>query len=667
MQAGSISTAALPLPTGPWTDLARRLIESKDANTAVAVTREILARGGIATADGDRVLRQPIGPAASFDDSPLETVRLAREAQRRPTAGRMSVAEYAQMLETFGWRFKNADADRGASPPPRGQLGEDLQAAVREDRSSTNRRERDAARAETGDEDAERQAAMDRDAELVKQIQDATLAWQQARQAAARAPAGEKAAADARVAEAMATRNRLIEDRNAAQRQASADREARRERTRMEGELETRMNAAMRRIGQDVSAGEQLMEMFALWVQAAAQNPDDPRSFTPLFLAEMARLQDPPVDLAGSRYRRPGRGAGAPVDLRGAARSQQLRLTLLEMQLIAAAFHRGPAVSRAAFRGGPDVVRASMTAASQDPCSAIKEKLEKLAGKDVAELAGTSVSELAGQGLDKAVGAAMSEAGASAFGSAMAALGMAVKIGKLVSFYDNHRITVTPEPHSTHKPPEGAPLVSYTATAGISEEDWKDLENAMKGEDARSDRAMRDCLNQLGMPTAPDLSDLAKEAENWLVEWRLTEGSPPHAWISLANNNFYLPGRLAMKLARSGPYSASAKLTVDILPESNPSGKIVRTYVTAQASLDAAGMPSLGTLLNAMKGALGLADALLELCVGWYQVMNMPKAYGTVEVEYHCPKPTTLVRTNNPIADGGGDEGPQDCLVEDGK
>ena len=79
------------------------------------------------------------------------------------------------------------------------------------------------------------------------------------------------------------------------------------------------------------------MEMLALWVRSAAQAPNDPRSFTPLFLAEMARLQDPPVDLAGSRYTRPGRGDGPPVDLRGAPRSEQLRLTLLEVELIAAA------------------------------------------------------------------------------------------------------------------------------------------------------------------------------------------------------------------------------------------------------------------------------------------------------------------------------------------
>jgi hypothetical protein len=72
-------------------------------------------------------------------------------------------------------------------------------------------------------------------------------------------------------------------------------------------------------------------------------------------------------------------------------------------------------------------------------------------------------------------------------------------------------------------------------------------------------------------------------------------------------------------------------------------------------------------LVGALKGALGLADALLDLFIGWYQVMNMPKAYGTVEVEYHCPRPTTAVPTDKPVGDGGGGDGPADCLVEQGK
>jgi hypothetical protein len=103
---------------------------------------------------------------------------------------------------------------------------------------------------------------------------------------------------------------------------------------------------------------------------------------------------------------------------------------------------------------------------------------------------------------------------------------------------------------------------------------------------------------------------------------------------------------------------------VDILSEQAHTGKIVRAYVTARADLDAAGVPSLGTFVNPIKGVLGLIDALVELGAGWFQYMNMPKAYGTIEVEYHCPKPTTLYPpTGQPVGDGGGGDGPDECLI----
>ena len=379
----------------------------------------------------------------------------------------------------------------------------------------------------------------------------------------------------------------------------------------------------------------------------------------------MARLQDPPVDLAGSRYTRPGRGDGAPVDLRGVPRSEQLRLTLLEVELIAAAFYRGPAARVGFAPGSPEpgggfrVSLASYSAQGQDPCSDLKETLG-----DLGEVAGLGASEGAGAALEAAVGAATDAGTAAAFSKAMSAVGIAGKIARLVAFYSDGQIAVTVDPLSLHKPVGRTELVGYTATAGVSDEDWQEYQRLMGEAGAGIDRAARDCLGTLGMPTLTNLSDLAKEAEDWLVDWRLVDGSPQHAYYSLAPNDFYLPGRGAMKLRRSGANSASAIFVVDILPEQVHTGKIVRAYVTARADLDAAGMPSLGTFVNPIKGILGLIDALVELGAGWFQYMNMPKAYGTIEVEYHCPRPTTLyAETGPPVGDGGGGDGPNECLI----
>ena len=656
--------AAVQLTRGAWTDLAQRLVSASSVNDAVLVTREVLARGGVPTFDGDRTVIEAMGPPTGFQTTPREVVALAVEARHRRSAGRLTAAELAQMLQTFGFRFA-AVVDRAggdvAAEGPRGTLDEPLQEAILAERRDRSAKGAETSRQDIAREDAQREADNSRDAVLIKKIQDATLAWQKARQMLAKAPADLKPAAEAELQQAAAARTAAIEERRTAQEASRSARNTQREQARHADDQESRLSQARRSIGPDYRAGEQLMHMLGEWVRAAAANPSDPRSFTPLFLAEMARLQDPPVDLAGPDYRRLARGPGAPVNLKGWPRSQQLRLTVLEIQLMAAAFHRGSQPARA-WRMPSFGLEAIVTA--QDPCSDFKKTLGSL-NSVLGEGAGIAASEGVGQGLERAVQAVTGQG--EAFGTAMSALGMAAKIGKLLSFYNNNQITVSASPTSTHKPPEGPALVDYTATAGLSEDDWKQVEEAMKGTDAKIDRAIRDCFNQLGLPTQPELSDLAKEAEDWLVEWRLTEGSPPHAYLSLKNNRFYLPGRLAMKLQRSGPYGASAKLVVDILPEAERTGKIVRTYVTAQASLDAAGMPSLGTLINAAKGGFGLADALLELFIGWYQFMNMPKAYATVEVEYHCPKPATYVPTDKPIGDGGGGDGPQDCLIEEGR
>jgi hypothetical protein len=76
-------------------------------------------------------------------------------------------------------------------------------------------------------------------------------------------------------------------------------------------------------------------------------------------------------------------------------------------------------------------------------------------------------------------------------------------------------------------------------------------------------------------------------------------------------------------------------------------------------------MPSLSTFVNPIKGILGLIDSLVELGVGWFMYMNMPKAYGTIEVEYHCPNPSTLrpPTAGQPVADGGAGDGPNECVI----
>jgi hypothetical protein len=397
-------------------------------------------------------------------------------------------------------------------------------------------------------------------------------------------------------------------------------------------------------------------------VRAAAADPGNPESFTPLFLAEMARLQDAPVDLLGSHYARPGRREGPDVDLRGAPRSQQLRWTLLEIQLFAAAFDRG--------RGGgsgtglaariSDVLLPPARASSA--CDDFKQWLDRQAsGLGDGVSAGTGFGT--GKAIDAAAGAAMSPGTAEAFGRAMSAMGMVAKLAKLAAFYRDEQATVTPEPVSVHKPTGDMKLVWFAARAGISQEDWEQYQDAAR-EAGKLDRAARDCMDMMGLPRLTDAADIARDAENWFIEWRLTDGGGDHVYYNLKASKFDLPGRLAMKMKRESETTAVARLGVDVRPEIAHHGELVRAYATAEARVDAAGMPSPFSMIAGLFGGpAGVADAVLELLTGWYQVMNMPKAYGTMEIEYHCPRPGRLHRTEKPVADGAGDPGPDNCLL----
>ena len=677
---GAAPSAVARVPSGPWTDLAKRLVESRDLEAAVVATREALARGGVATFDGSRALVNVTAPAALIRVTPRETVHMAMEARRRATASRLTAAELAQMLESFGFPFPNARADGGnAAAVPRGAPAPAIEDRIRQaqidERNAAGANERAAEDRLQQSVDTEQAAGRARLDAAQQRIAELTAAWQKSRQAINKAPANERAAAEARIKEAWDARAAAIAELGRLRAAESEAARERRTRGTRAGETANRADRVQQFIGPDFENGERLMQLLKAWVTNAAASPDDPRSFTPLFLAEMARRQDPPIDLLGTEFTRLGRGDGAPVDLRGLPRSGRLRLTLLEIQLMSAAFLRVPGASASLaplpWLSDPRRVFANYVVHAQDgPCSDLMKSVEELGKAIAGDLGGAAASGAAGSGagaaLDKAIESAIGKAAAEKFGKIMDAVNLASKIARLVSFYNDAQVTVHPDEKSTHKPLGLNKYVAFEAIAGVSDEDLEEYRRALEAVSPQ-DRATRDCLEAAGMPKLANINDLAKEAEDWLVEWRIVEGSPAHSYWSMPPNEFYLPGRQAMKLNRKSANSASAVFVVDILPEEKHEGKIVRAHVTVRASVDAAGMPSIGTILNPITGILGLVESLVELGAGWFQFMNQPKAYSTVEVEYHCPRPTEYYETSKPVADGGGREGPNECVIKAGE
>lgn len=117
---GGQEAAFIEVPQGEWSELVGQLTDAKDLDEAVAATREILSRGGIATRDGERELVAARPPAASFSVSPGQVEHMAMEARARGVRARLEVAEFAHMLASFGWEFPNARSNGDAARPDPG-------------------------------------------------------------------------------------------------------------------------------------------------------------------------------------------------------------------------------------------------------------------------------------------------------------------------------------------------------------------------------------------------------------------------------------------------------------------------------------------------------------------------------------------------------------------
>src|SRR5690606_10389684 len=280
------------IPAGEWDEMTGRLAGAKDLDEAVAATREILARGGIATRDGERELVAAHPPAASFSVSPGQVEHMAMEARARGVRARLEVAEFAHMLASFGWEFPNGRSRGDATQPNR-----DIEDGYTQERRSELQRERRQAResARKAEEDAYKawQASV---TDGPNARHDAARARIDAANKALRAASGADAKAAAR-AEVDAARQELAAAREAARaardtlRERQAARALQRDAAR---ESERTEDTYARRIGPEYGAGEDFQLALERWVQAAAKEPEAEASFVPLFIAGMARLQDPP-------------------------------------------------------------------------------------------------------------------------------------------------------------------------------------------------------------------------------------------------------------------------------------------------------------------------------------------------------------------------------------
>jgi hypothetical protein len=390
--------------------------------------------------------------------------------------------------------------------------------------------------------------------------------------------------------------------------------------------------------------GVQLMQVIAGWVRGARSAPNDSLNFTPLFLADMGRRQVPQVDLASD-----------------STDPASVRLGLLEMQLISAALTRGlgqPA--RTSSVDGVRIFHASYGApASGAPCEDTKEWFgETVPGGLTAAFGGWGVGQALEQALESA---GISKASVGIITKAMDAVAAGMKVVKLGALYGSVTIKVDhgySEP--VHRPgPREEKFATVKATAGIDPAEFKEYQESLKSSELS--KGLRDCLEVLGLPTWSDISEAQADVDHWRIKWMLGKGAPKHALHTdnPRQNQWLAAGHRIMAMKRSGPNSSEATYNFMLTPELNPGhpGGRLRGEVEVIAELNTSKPPGVGTITDAMMGAMGLVKALADVGAGWFQDMVTAKTYIMVPVEYHQRGVELLIEDEGQAIVTFGDKG----------
>jgi len=224
----------------------------------------------------------------------------------------------------------------------------------------------------------------------------------------------------------------------------------------------------------DSTPGEQIVAMLEELVLGAQALPDDPNSFTPLFLQHMAQGEDPAVDLST--------GDATPVSV---------HFNLLELRLLSAVFERQTVY--------PSQPQSGLAPAANEPCSDAKKVLDGVYGPFGGQIQGLLQSEAGPTFVEKALEKAGATKGTTGkVGNALGALAIVSKIWKLVDFFASQHVDVKIIDGSNrlHKPLDTEADVERTfdATAGVSEEDWKAYEAANANVGSETNHAVRDVL-----------------------------------------------------------------------------------------------------------------------------------------------------------------------------
>ncbi|HET7558530.1 MAG TPA: hypothetical protein VFK80_01110, partial [Limnochordia bacterium] len=384
------------------------------------------------------------------------------------------------------------------------------------------------------------------------------------------------------------------------------------------------------------------------WTRAAIAAPGDPQSAPLLYLAALARRQNPPIDLAAGDYD-----------------PEQLHLGFLDLNLLAAALAQlapgfgltapgatpvGP-VARAWDGLQNALVPTAYAADAGTPCTKLKDDLKQnvplagFGGEAGAFTAGQAVSKVIEQGVASYTKYMVDDpaAAAKAFGEMLNKVGILMKVQALLELYAHSSVTAEIlSANPIHQPGEhdAERLSAVKVSAGVADDEWSRYkQNEQQHGDPMLD-ALKDCAGFAGLPTWTGEGDIAGQVKNWLVHWSIEGGAGTVEYADPTHMDF--PGSFRNFLKPEGDHRGVDTLPVRVLPEhdANHPGELVHVPVTIRAEVATDQPPSPGGLAGLVAGGpegipLALAAVLADVLTGWWQALDTLDASVALDVTHH--------------------------------
>jgi hypothetical protein len=399
--------------------------------------------------------------------------------------------------------------------------------------------------------------------------------------------------------------------------------------------------------------GDAVANFLARWVTLAKKHPKRWDAFTPLMLAELSKRETPAVDLSKTGYD-----------------TATAQLTLLQTQLLLGAFDRIPGAKRkrGASRKGTRALAAAGGGLKNctDQTKAYLHDEGDGWSQPVVASHGALGGDLLANALARLVGGGGTLTHAEVQGAMSAVLSVVnslFRLQKLAALYSGVYISSNGVP----KPEDNPPYIEkpeeqqnyqagqdqygdamFVAIVGLTDSAQKQFDQEISGIKSPEWRELRkilsDCASYFGVPTPTFNSDVAEDIDTFKVRWTL-HASPKTANYEFKKTKWFSTTGTGFKgsLERFSPTIATHTMHVAIPTQpvwtTHPDDFYQHTD-TAQATADLllAQPPTAGTAISAAAGGLGVADAILETLVGFFQTVAPPSDTGAITVSEHLPK-----------------------------